>query len=97
MPLGLPVHLPSPLCAALSVRFAVNVLCDERWEKHIHLKKMCHFLKRALGLHLCTAQDDLRSYLCSFQVRSGVAVQTGHRNVQKDSSQEQEAQPLQGY
>jgi len=65
--------------------------------KHIHLKKMCHFLKRALGLHLCTALDDLRSYLYSSQVRSAVAVQTGHRNAQKDSSQGQEVQPLQGY
>jgi hypothetical protein len=65
--------------------------------KHIRLKKMYHFLKRALGLRLCTTLDDLRSYLCSSQVRSAVAVQTGHRNVQKDSSQEQEVQPPQGY
>jgi hypothetical protein len=65
--------------------------------KHIHPKRMCHFLKRALGLRLCTALDGLRSYLRSFLVRSAVAVQTGHRNVQKDSSQEQEVQPPQGY
>jgi hypothetical protein len=65
--------------------------------KHIHPMKMCRFLKRALGLHLCTALDDLRSYLCNFLVRSAVAVQTGRRNVQKGSSQEQEVQPPQGY
>jgi hypothetical protein len=65
--------------------------------KHIHPKKMSRFLKRALDLHLCTALDDLRSYLCSSQVRSAVAVQSGHRNVRKDSSREQEVQPPQGY
>ena len=65
--------------------------------KHIHPKKMCHFLKRALGLHLCTALDGLQFYLRSSQVRSAVVVQTDHRNVQKDSSQEQEEQPPQGY
>ena len=58
---------------------------------------MCHFLKRALGLHLCIILDDLQSYLCSFQVQSAVAVQTDRRNVQKDSSREQEEQPPQGY
>ena len=65
--------------------------------KHIHPERMCHFPKTVLGLHLCTALDDLRSYLRSSQVRSAVAVQTGHRNVQKGSFREQEVQPPQGY
>src|SRR6266851_7494175 len=59
--------------------------------------RMYRFLKRALNPRLCITPDDLPSYLCSSQARSAAVGRTGHRSVQKGSSQEQEEQPPQGY